>query len=93
MLIKLRVEPATLPRVHRSDPQPLQPTVTHHPRLPPAHWVTPVETQTPRSKHRTPDYEMALDMILTGTDPGALLDEMANWQRPATDKWLDRTDR
>lgn len=38
-----------------------------------------------RSEHR--------DMILTGTDPGALLDEMANWQPPATDKWLDRTDR
>lgn len=38
-----------------------------------------------RSEHR--------DMVIAGTDPGAVLDAMASWQRPTADKWLDRTDR
>lgn len=33
------------------------------------------------------------DMLITGTDPASVLDEMAGWQPPDTDKWLDRRDR
>lgn len=33
------------------------------------------------------------DMIITGTDPASVLDQIAVWQPPATDKWLDRSDR
>lgn len=33
------------------------------------------------------------DMIITGTDPASVLDQMAAWQPPDTDKWLDRNDR
>lgn len=33
------------------------------------------------------------DMIITGTDPTSVLDQMAAWHPPDTDKWLDRSDR
>jgi uncharacterized protein (TIGR00730 family) len=32
-------------------------------------------------------------MVLTGTDPGDLLDRMAAWVPPATEKWLDPSER
>jgi len=33
------------------------------------------------------------EMVLTGTDPGGLLDRMAAWTPPATEKWLDPSER
>ncbi len=33
------------------------------------------------------------DMVITGTDPGDLLDRMAAWAPPATEKWLDPSER
>lgn len=38
-----------------------------------------------RAEHR--------DMVITGTDPAFVLDRMASWTRPTSDKWLDRRDR
>lgn len=38
-----------------------------------------------RTEHR--------DMIIIGTDPDAVLNQMADWQPPDTEKWLDRGDR
>ena len=32
-------------------------------------------------------------MVLTGTDPGELIDRMAAWTPPATEKWLDPSER
>jgi hypothetical protein len=32
-------------------------------------------------------------MVLTGTDPAGLLDRMAVWIPPATEKWLDPSER
>ena len=33
------------------------------------------------------------EMVLTGTDPARLLDRMAAWTPPATEKWLDPSER
>jgi len=33
------------------------------------------------------------EMVLTGTDPAGLLDRMAAWTPPATEKWLDPSER
>ena len=33
------------------------------------------------------------EMVLTGTDPAGLLDRMTAWTPPATEKWLDPSDR
>jgi uncharacterized protein (TIGR00730 family) len=33
------------------------------------------------------------EMVLTGTDPAGLLDRMAAWSPPATEKWLDPSER
>jgi uncharacterized protein (TIGR00730 family) len=33
------------------------------------------------------------EMVLTGTDPAGLLDRMAAWAPPATEKWLDPSER
>lgn len=33
------------------------------------------------------------EMVLTGTDPVGLLDRMAAWTPPATEKWLDPSER
>jgi uncharacterized protein (TIGR00730 family) len=33
------------------------------------------------------------EMVLTGTDPGDLIDRMAAWTPPATEKWLDPSER
>jgi hypothetical protein len=33
------------------------------------------------------------EMVLTGTDPAGLLDRMAGWTPPATEKWLDPSER
>jgi uncharacterized protein (TIGR00730 family) len=34
-----------------------------------------------------------LHMVLTGTDPGELIDAMTAWAPPATEKWLDPSER
>lgn len=38
-----------------------------------------------RAEHR--------DMIITASNPASILDQMASWAPPTSDKWLDRSDR